>query len=225
MRSRAVPNVGGSQPDRSLLSFLADIPALIMLERLPIPIMMVGVNAEICFFDGASPRCWDTIKRRSRYEESYPRLVLARPFSRRFIPAGHIVDLCHENGSTVRARMSRSALLRADDPGVLVDSLIVLDAVSSREVLMPSTPPDVSAGRAARLRVLSGSRLSNSCSSKRFMRLVRFPAAPPGRSRSGPPGLTCFLLRRRRFSGSGTPARRTTSADRAYRPVETCFLP
>lgn len=112
------------RPDRSLLAFLADIPALIVLERLPTPILIVGENAEICFANGAFAEMLGLDQealfalpiRRVIPSIGASEAVLAAFHSR----AGHIVDLCHENGSTVRARMSRSALLRTDDPGVLV---------------------------------------------------------------------------------------------------------
>src|SRR5271156_555409 len=48
----------------------------------------------------------------------------------------------------------------------------------SSVLLMPSTPVGVSAGRVASFRVVSRSQIRYLRSSRRFMRLVRFPAAP-----------------------------------------------
>ena len=65
---------------------------------------------------------------------------------------------------------------------------------SGVRMLMPSNIFGVSAGRFALFRVVSRSQVHYFRSSRRFMRLVRFPAAPLRKSWSGPKALASFLF-------------------------------
>lgn len=110
--------------EQPLLSFLANVPAPLLLERLPVPILMVGESAEIGFCNSAfgemlghDRESLSSLPMRTVMPWIGVGEAVLTAFHAR---AEHIVDLRHENGSTVRARMSRSALLRTDDPVVLV---------------------------------------------------------------------------------------------------------
>lgn len=102
---------------------LTQMPALVVLERFPIPVLAVGNTGIILFANGAFAEM---------IGESAER-VCATPFHDIFhtLPVddsavsfvrahgGLVVNLSHADGSVVRARMSKSALLRGDDPVAL----------------------------------------------------------------------------------------------------------
>ncbi len=98
---------------------LRQLPALVVLERFPVPVLAIGEDGEILFANTAFGEML-----------GYPtETVQALGFHRIFrtMPAegsavtvlrAHadlIVELVHSDGSTVRASMSKSALLRGDD--------------------------------------------------------------------------------------------------------------
>jgi len=102
---------------------LQQMPALVMLERLPVPVLAVAEDGTILFANAAFGSMLD-----------YPVPdVLAMNFRDLFqTPPGDdsavsvvrahadlLVELRHSDGSTVRAMLSRSALLRGDDPVAL----------------------------------------------------------------------------------------------------------
>jgi PAS domain S-box-containing protein len=102
---------------------LADMPALVVLERLPVPVLALAEDGTILFANTAFA---DMVGR-------HPEAVKALTFSQLFhtMPADEsavsavrahadlVVELVHAEGSIVRARMSKSALLRGDDPVAL----------------------------------------------------------------------------------------------------------
>ena len=106
----------------SPMETLQQLPALVVLERLPVPVLAVAEDGTILFANSAFG-----LMLGHPVED-----VLAMKFQAIFFSApggsivsvvrehaGQTVELRHSDGSTVRARLSRSALLRGDDPVAL----------------------------------------------------------------------------------------------------------
>jgi PAS domain S-box-containing protein len=110
--------------DDSPMEILTRLPALVILERIPVPTLAVGRDGIILFANTtfaemvgyqqdslaglAFPEIFDTV----------PAAVTAP--SEVDALANLVVQLRHSEGWTVQARMSKSALMRRDDPVVLV---------------------------------------------------------------------------------------------------------
>lgn len=105
------------------MALLTELPALVVLGRFPVPVLAIAEDGTILF---ANPAFADML--------GYPAdEVTALNFREIFhtLPtdesavsvvrshADLIVELVHHDGSIVRARMSKSALLRGDDPVAL----------------------------------------------------------------------------------------------------------
>jgi PAS domain S-box-containing protein len=105
------------------MALLKELPALVVLERFPVPVLAIAEDGTILFANAAFA---DML--------GYPaELVTALKFHQIFhtLPADNsavsvvrahanlIVELVHQDRSIVRARMSKSALLRGDDPVAL----------------------------------------------------------------------------------------------------------
>ena len=111
-------------PDsQSPMALLKELPALVVLERFPVPVLAIAEDGTILFANeafadmlGYSAEAVKELKFREIFhtlpaEESAVSVVRAH--------ADLIVELVHEDGSIVRARMSKSALVRGDDPVAL----------------------------------------------------------------------------------------------------------
>ncbi|MDH6197043.1 PAS domain S-box-containing protein [Mycobacterium frederiksbergense] len=105
------------------MALLQNLPALVVLERIPVPVLAVAEGGGILFANTAFAemvgRSAEAVKNMQFAEvfhsltgdESAVSVVRAN--------ADLVVELVHHDGSIVRARMSKSALLRGDDPVVL----------------------------------------------------------------------------------------------------------
>ncbi|BAX94133.1 PAS domain S-box protein [Mycobacterium shigaense] len=102
------------------MTTLKQLPALVVLERIPVPVLAIGHDGSILFTNTAFAEMVG-------YE---PDEVLALRFEELFhhqtevtdsllsvvhALANMVVELAHKDGSVVRALMSRSAVMRADD--------------------------------------------------------------------------------------------------------------
>ena len=102
------------------MTALKQLPALVVLERIPVPVLAIGHDGSILFTNTAF----------AAMVGCEPDEVLALKFQQIFhkAPASEssllsvvhalanmVVELAHKDGSVVRALMSRSAVLRADD--------------------------------------------------------------------------------------------------------------
>ncbi len=101
------------------MSILKQLPALVLLERIPVPVLAIAHDGTVLFANTAFS---EMVGRDS--EE-----VLSMKFDEIFhLPptgespvsvvkalANEVVELAHQDGSSVRALMSRSALIRSDD--------------------------------------------------------------------------------------------------------------
>jgi PAS domain S-box-containing protein len=111
--------VGG----QDAMALLKELPALVVLERFPVPVLAIAEDGTILFANAAfadmlgySADVVTTLNFRQIFrilpaEDSAVSVVRAN--------ADLVVELVHQDGSTVRARMSKSALLRGDDPVAL----------------------------------------------------------------------------------------------------------
>jgi PAS domain S-box-containing protein len=111
------------QPGQSPIETLRQLPALVLLERLSFAALAVDEQGAIVFANGA---CADMLGygqeelRELRFSDVFHRLPPeASAVAAMRAHADAVVELAHKDGSTVRALMSQSALLRGDDPVAL----------------------------------------------------------------------------------------------------------
>ena len=105
------------------MALLEELPALVVLARFPVPVLAITEDGTILFANeafgemlGYSAEVVTALKFKEIFhtmpaDESAVSVVRAH--------ANLIVELVHQDGSIVRARMSKSALLRGDDPVAL----------------------------------------------------------------------------------------------------------
>ncbi len=101
------------------MTTLKQLPALVVLERIPVPVLAIGHDGSILFTNTAFAEMvgyepdevlslrFDQIFHQAPASESLLSVVHAL--------ANMVVELAHKDGSVVRALMSRSAVMRADD--------------------------------------------------------------------------------------------------------------
>ena len=94
-----------------------------MLDRIPVPVLAVGKDGGVLFannsFADMLGHTVETLRSLTAREIflNLPRNDVVSAIRER---TEHIVELMHVDGSTVRAKMSKSALLRKDDSVALV---------------------------------------------------------------------------------------------------------
>jgi PAS domain S-box-containing protein len=107
------------QSGQSPMTILKQLPALVVLERIPVPVLAIARDGTLLFANSAFS---DMVGRT-------PEDVLSLKFDDIFhlapttdspvsvvqALANIVVELAHQDGSSVRALMSRSALIRADE--------------------------------------------------------------------------------------------------------------
>ena len=108
---------------QSPMAVLEELPALVVLQRIPVPVLAIAEDGTILFANeafaemlGYTADAVKTLKFRQIFhtmpaDESAVSVVRAH--------ADLVVELVHQDNSIVRARMSKSALLRGDDPVAL----------------------------------------------------------------------------------------------------------
>jgi len=99
---------------------LDQMPAQIVLERIPVPSLAIGRDGRILFANQAFA---DMVGRSSEtlLSMEFSQLFRALPTDESPVSvvrkyADQLVELMHADGSLVRAQMSKSALMRDDDP-------------------------------------------------------------------------------------------------------------
>ena len=100
-------------------TLLDHLPARIVLERMPVPVLAIGESGAILFVNAAfaemlgyTPEAVTSLNFIEIFKTApihEPPVSVVRAY------AGEIVSLIHADGSVVRAKMSKSALLREDD--------------------------------------------------------------------------------------------------------------
>lgn len=101
------------------MATLVQLPALVLLERIPIPTLAVLRDGTIVFANGAFAdmvgRDAEEVVALSFHDVFYGAAETESALSVVDGLANMVVELAHKDGSTVRALMSRSALRRSDD--------------------------------------------------------------------------------------------------------------
>jgi PAS domain-containing protein len=110
--------------DDSPTDILTRMPAVVVLERLPVPSLAVARDGIILFANTAFAEMVG-YGQDSLAGLAFPEIFHTVPaalgaFSSVDALANLVVELQHCEGWTVRARMSKSAMMRRDDPVVLV---------------------------------------------------------------------------------------------------------
>ncbi|WP_168209344.1 PAS domain S-box protein [Mycobacterium helveticum] len=103
---------------------LTRLPAVVVLERIPVPTVAMARDGNILFANTAFAEMVGYPQDRLAGAE-FPQIFNADPAALTALSgvdalANMVVELEHCEGWTVRARMSKSALMRHDDPVVLV---------------------------------------------------------------------------------------------------------
>jgi PAS domain S-box-containing protein len=105
------------------MALLAEMPALVVLERFPVPVVAIAEDGTILFANSAFAemvgRTSEAVKALKFGEIFHTMPTDESAVSAVRAHADLIVELLHDDGSIVRARMSKSALLRGDDPVAL----------------------------------------------------------------------------------------------------------
>jgi PAS domain S-box-containing protein len=111
----------GGQPGQTPIAILKELPALVVLERIPVPVLAIAQDGAVLFANTAFSEMvgrdsdevlslkFDDIFHLPLTTESESPISVVQAL------ANMVVELAHRDGSSVRALMSRSALIRADD--------------------------------------------------------------------------------------------------------------
>jgi PAS domain S-box-containing protein len=98
---------------------LKQLPAVVVLERIPVPVLAIANDGTLVFANSAFS---DMVGRHSeevlslKFDEIFHVSLTSEPVvSIVQALANEVVELAHRDGSSVRALMSRSALIRSDD--------------------------------------------------------------------------------------------------------------
>ena len=105
------------------MTTLKQLPALVVLERIPVPVLAIGHDGGILFTNTAFAEmvgCEPDEVLSLRFHQIFHQA----PTSESLLSVVHalanmVVELAHKDGWVVRALMNRSALMRADDQFVL----------------------------------------------------------------------------------------------------------
>jgi PAS domain S-box-containing protein len=96
---------------------------LVVLERFPVPVLAIAEDGSVIFANGAFGemvgRSVDEVTAMTFRQMFHTMPTDESALSVLRAHAGLVVELRHRDGSVVRARMSKSALLRGDDPVAL----------------------------------------------------------------------------------------------------------
>lgn len=105
------------------MALLAELPALVVLERFPVPVLAIAEDGSILFANAAFGemvgRDVDDVTALTFRQMFHTMPTDESVLSVLRAHAGLIVELRHCDRSVVRARMSKSALLRGNDPVAL----------------------------------------------------------------------------------------------------------
>jgi PAS domain S-box-containing protein len=108
----------------SPMDILTRLPAVVVLERVPVPALAMARDGIVLFANAAFAEMVG-YRQDSLAGLAFPEIFHTVPEAVGALAGVHalanpVVELQHCEGWTVRARMSKSALMRCDDPVVLV---------------------------------------------------------------------------------------------------------
>jgi PAS domain S-box-containing protein len=105
------------------IELLRALPALVVLQRLPVATLAIAEDGAIVFANEACEEMLgygDGELAQLRFREIFHTMPADEPVVKTLrAHADRVVELAHRDGSIVRARMSKSALMRGDDPVLL----------------------------------------------------------------------------------------------------------
>ncbi len=122
--SRRIERRQSGSPGDSPMDILTRLPAVVVLERIPVPSLALTSDGIILFANTAFAEMVGY--RQDRLAgAAFPEVFRTVPAALCALSgvdalANLVVELQHCEGWTVRAKMSKSALMRSDDPVVLV---------------------------------------------------------------------------------------------------------
>lgn len=112
------------------------MPALVVLDRIPVPTLAITGDGSILV---ANPAAAEMLGYPAeallaiKFHEIFRTPIAGSAISALQAHAGQLVELAHADGSTVRAYMSGSALLRGDDPAALATFHDVTEELWAKE--------------------------------------------------------------------------------------------
>ena len=112
----------GPQPALSPAEILERMPALVVLGRIPVPTLAIAGDGSILVANPAAAEMLgypEETLLSMKFHEIFRTPIAGSAITALRAHAGQLVELAHADGSTVRAKMSGSALLRGDDPAAL----------------------------------------------------------------------------------------------------------
>jgi PAS domain S-box-containing protein len=111
----------GRRPGQAPITILKQLPALVVLERIPVPVLAIARDGTLLFANSAFS---EMVGRASdevlslKFDDIFhlsPTTECESPIDVVQALANMVVELAHGDGTSVRALMSRSALIRSDD--------------------------------------------------------------------------------------------------------------
>ncbi|MBW0015137.1 PAS domain-containing protein [Mycobacterium sp.] len=101
------------------MTTLKQLPALVVLERIPVPVLAIGQDGSILFTNSAFADMLG-FEPEEVMSLRFQEIFHQAPESESLLSVVHalanmVVELAHKDGSVVRALMSKSAVMRADD--------------------------------------------------------------------------------------------------------------
>jgi PAS domain S-box-containing protein len=112
-----------SKSNQSPMAVLEDMPALVVLERFPVPALAITEDGTILFANSAFAEMLG-YSGEQVLSLKFHQIFHAMPAGESAVSIVHqhadlIVELVHQDGSMRKARMSKSALIRDGDPVAL----------------------------------------------------------------------------------------------------------
>ena len=122
--SRRVERRRSGSTGDSPMDILMRLPGAVVLERIPVPLLAMARDGILLFANSSFAEMvgyrQDTLAGLAFPEIFHTAPAVVTALSGVDVVANLVVELRHSEGWTVRARMSKSALMRSDDPVVLV---------------------------------------------------------------------------------------------------------
>jgi PAS domain S-box-containing protein len=123
VHNRQMDRRRGDKAKQQPMEVLRELPALVVLERFPVPVLAIGEDGAILFANGAFAEMLGYAAQ-ALLELKFHQIFHAMPSDESAVNvvrqhADLVVELVAQDGSIRRARMSKSALVRGDDPVAL----------------------------------------------------------------------------------------------------------
>ena len=120
------------------MTLLKALPALVVLERFPVPVLAIAEDGEILFANSAFAEMLG-YSAEDVLSLKFHQIFHAMPADESALSvvrqhADLVVELVHQDRSIRRARMSKSALLRGDDPVALATFQDLTEQLWSEEL-------------------------------------------------------------------------------------------